>query len=232
RWSGDDECDDPGARTEGDGAAGRRGAAPRPGADGGPGRRADARPGARGRVADGAGEAQRQELSQAAQAGGRAGAGERVGGPAGDPAAAGGGGRPVRGGEGRPPGPRPGAAAGRAGRGAASRWWVTGGRWRVGYGNDSRQNGPLSSQTLHIIYQECVRLLRRNANSTAHTAASNRLPDLAPEAGFSAFSVASQRRGLTSRKANRRRVCRPHANPTPALSRVGVMVTGSISAVR
>jgi hypothetical protein len=35
RWPGDDEGDDPGPRVEGRCAAGRRGAAPRPGADGG-----------------------------------------------------------------------------------------------------------------------------------------------------------------------------------------------------
>src|SRR5262249_40219126 len=70
-----------------------------------------------GGPADGAGEAQREELSQAAQAGGRAGAWQCVSGPAGDPATAGVGGRPVRAGQRRLPGQRQGAAAGRAGRG-------------------------------------------------------------------------------------------------------------------
>ena len=73
RSSGDGERDDPGPRAEGDGAAAGRGAAPRPGADGGPGGRADARPGAGGGLADGAaqlnGKNYRKLLKQVAEHG-------------------------------------------------------------------------------------------------------------------------------------------------------------------
>ena len=114
RGDGEDG-DDPGARPEGHGAAGRRRAAPRPGADGRARGRAGPRPGPGGGLADGAGEAQRQELPQAAQAGRRARGGQRGGGAAGGAAAAGVAGRPVRAGRGRVPGGRQDARPGRAG---------------------------------------------------------------------------------------------------------------------
>ena len=68
-----------------------------------------------GGLADGAGEDQRQELPQAAQAGRRARGGEHGGGAAGGAAAAGVAGRPVRAGGGRVPGGGQGAPPARAG---------------------------------------------------------------------------------------------------------------------
>ena len=101
----------------------------------------------------------------------------------------------------------------------------------TGYGNDSRQNGPLSSQILHIclavefaFYVETRprRLTRRRATD----------PLIAHEAGFFSVFCDVPVSGLVSAKANRGRVCRPIANPTPVLSRVGEMRIGSALVLR
>src|SRR5262249_810007 len=69
--------------------------------------------------------------------------------------------------------------------------------------------------------REKVRLLRRNATSTAHAEASRGPPDIAHEAGFFSVFCGVPASGLISAKANRGRVRRLIANPIPIRSGVG-----------
>ena len=72
----------------------------------------------------------------------------------------------------------------------------------------------------------------RNATSTTHAEATHRPPEIAHEAGFFSVFCDVPVSGLVSAKANRGRVCRPIANLTPALSRVGEMCIGSVLVLR
>src|SRR5262249_38369158 len=72
-----------------------------------------------------------------------------------------------------------------------------------------------------------VRLLHRNATSTAHATASDRHSDFAHEAGFFRVFCGVPVSGLVSAKANRGRICRLIANPIPVGSKVGERKIGS-----
>ena len=73
----------------------------------------------------------------------------------------------------------------------------------MGYGNDSRQTGPLSSRFLHITCPTGVRLLLTKAISTTHAEATHRPPEVAHEAGFFSVFCDVPVSGLVSAKANR-----------------------------
>src|SRR3954454_10935649 len=65
-----------------------------------------------------------------------------------------------------------------------------------------------------------------------HAEATHRPPEVAHEAGFFSVFCDGPVPGLVSAKANRGRVCRPIANPTPILSRAGEMRIGSVLVLR
>src|SRR4051794_26562286 len=101
-----------------------------------------------------------------------------------------------------------------------------------GYGNDSRQTGPLPSRSLHIAREAGFAFYVETRPQWLRRWGTTDPLILFTRPVFSAFSATFQSRGFISRKAYRVRVCRLIANRTPVMSGVGEMGISSVLVLR